>query len=66
MQILGLNPGPEVGKAWAYLKNLRIEQGPMEHDEAVAALQNWWAGHAGSTERAGSVERTGSAERQEE
>ena len=43
MQILGLQPGPEVGQAWAFLKNLRMENGPMEHDQAVASLHEWWA-----------------------
>lgn len=43
MQILGLQPGPQVGQAWAFLKNLRMENGPMEHDDAVAALREWWA-----------------------
>lgn len=42
MQILGLPPGPEVGKAWKYMKQLRLEEGPMERDEAIAALHEWW------------------------
>jgi poly(A) polymerase len=42
MEILGIAPGPEVGKAWAFLKELRLDRGPMEHDEAVAELKAWW------------------------
>ncbi len=42
MSILGLRPGPVVGEAYRYLLELRLEQGPMEHDEAVAALRAWW------------------------
>jgi poly(A) polymerase len=43
MELLGIGPGPEVGRAWRYLKDLRLERGPLEHDEAVAALREWWA-----------------------
>lgn len=43
MELLGLPPGPLVGKAWRYLKDLRLERGPLEHDEAVAALREWAA-----------------------
>lgn len=41
MQILGIPPGPLVGKAWNHLKELRLERGPLEHDEAVAELKAW-------------------------
>jgi poly(A) polymerase len=41
MELLGVPPGPLVGKAWRYLKELRLERGPLEHDEAVAALYAW-------------------------
>lgn len=44
MAILGIAPGPSVGKAWSYMKNLRLDRGPLDHDEAVAALKEWWAG----------------------
>ncbi|MEH0147959.1 CCA tRNA nucleotidyltransferase [Corynebacterium sp. Q4381] len=43
MQILDLKPGPEVGKAWKYMKELRLERGELDHDEAVAELKAWWA-----------------------
>ncbi|WP_371788380.1 CCA tRNA nucleotidyltransferase [Streptomyces griseoaurantiacus] len=43
MGILGVRPGPVVGKAYQHLLELRLENGPMEHDEAVAALKEWWS-----------------------
>ena len=43
MELLGLPPGPLVGKAWRHLKELRLDRGPLEHDEAVAALREWAA-----------------------
>ena len=41
MTILGIKPGPAVGAAYRHLLDLRIEHGPMSHDEAVAALRRW-------------------------
>ncbi|MFD7015132.1 CCA tRNA nucleotidyltransferase [Streptomyces sp. NPDC059161] len=43
MQILGIGPGPAIGQAYKHLLELRLENGPMEHDAAVAALKEWWA-----------------------
>ncbi|QFU94760.1 CCA tRNA nucleotidyltransferase [Amycolatopsis sp. YIM 10] len=43
MKLLGLPPGPLVGKAWKFLKELRLDRGPLEHDEAVAELRRWAA-----------------------
>ncbi len=43
MELLGLPPGPLVGEAWRYLKELRLDAGPMSHDDAEAALRAWWA-----------------------
>lgn len=42
MEILGLEPGPAVGKAWAYLKELRLEHGPLGKEEAIAKLREKW------------------------
>lgn len=43
MELLGLKPGPEVGRAWQFLKDLRLERGPLTREEAIAELQRWWA-----------------------
>jgi poly(A) polymerase len=42
-EVLGVGPGPVIGKAYAFLLELRLENGSMEHDVAVAALKEWWA-----------------------
>ncbi|KAB1915863.1 CCA tRNA nucleotidyltransferase [Micromonospora sp. AMSO31t] len=41
MELLGVPPGPVVGRAWQYLKELRLERGPLERDEAEAELLRW-------------------------
>jgi poly(A) polymerase len=46
MEILDLPPGPLVGKAYQHLLELRLEQGPMDRDAAIAALKDWWARQA--------------------
>jgi poly(A) polymerase len=43
MEILGIPPGREVGEAWTFLKDLRLERGPLDRDEAEAELRAWWA-----------------------
>ncbi|ABM16813.1 CCA tRNA nucleotidyltransferase [Mycolicibacterium vanbaalenii] len=42
MRILDIPPGPQVGQAWNHLKELRLDRGPLEYDEAVAELLKWW------------------------
>ncbi|QPK83249.1 CCA tRNA nucleotidyltransferase [Corynebacterium qintianiae] len=42
MSILGLSPGPDVGRAWSFMKELRLERGSLEREEAIAELKRWW------------------------
>jgi len=42
MQLLGLQPGPLVGRARKHMLELRLDAGPMDHEAAVAALMAWW------------------------
>lgn len=42
-EVLGIGPGPAVGRAYKFLLELRLENGPMGHDAAVTALKEWWA-----------------------
>jgi poly(A) polymerase len=41
MALLGIKPGPLVGRAYAHLLELRIEHGPLGHDRAVQELLRW-------------------------
>jgi poly(A) polymerase len=42
MEILGIPPGPDVGKAYRHLLELRLDNGPMTEDAARTALLSWW------------------------
>ena len=52
MAILGLNPaanhndGPAVGRAYKWLLERRIDNGPMGVEAATEALKTWWAEQA--------------------
>ncbi|GAA4143698.1 CCA tRNA nucleotidyltransferase [Phytohabitans flavus] len=41
MELLGVPPGPIVGRAWRHLKEVRLERGPLDRDEAEAELLRW-------------------------
>ncbi|MDQ3887285.1 MAG: CCA tRNA nucleotidyltransferase [Actinomycetota bacterium] len=41
MELLGIPPGPLVGKAWRFLKELRLDRGPLTRAEAEAELRRW-------------------------
>lgn len=43
MRILGLGPGREVGEAYRFLLDVRLESGPLGPDEAERRLRSWWA-----------------------
>jgi poly(A) polymerase len=43
MEILGIEPGREVGEAYRFLLELRMDHGPLSEAEAKAALLGWWA-----------------------
>ncbi|WP_413451710.1 CCA tRNA nucleotidyltransferase [Georgenia phoenicis] len=43
MAILGVPPGPVVGRAYRFLLDLRMERGPLGEDAAREALEAWWA-----------------------
>jgi poly(A) polymerase len=43
MRILEIPAGPEVGKAYKYLLELRIENGPLGVEEAKKRLLEWWS-----------------------
>ncbi len=46
MAILGLKPGRDVGEAYKYLLELRIDEGVLSEAEAEARLREWWAARA--------------------
>lgn len=49
MQHLGIGPGPLVGQAWTHLLELRLDRGPMDAEEALAALDRWWEARGADT-----------------
>ncbi|MFG1819094.1 CCA tRNA nucleotidyltransferase [Kribbella sp. NPDC049174] len=46
MQILGIPPGREVGQAYKFLMELRLDQGPLGEDQAREELLRWWSERA--------------------
>ena len=43
MSILGLKPGREVGEAYRFLLELRLDEGPLGAEVAKQRLLEWWA-----------------------
>ncbi|MGU3647042.1 CCA tRNA nucleotidyltransferase [Microbacterium sp. C23T] len=45
-EVLGLKPGREVGEAYKFLLDLRLDEGVVGADEAERRLREWWAARA--------------------
>ncbi|MBG6099361.1 poly(A) polymerase [Nocardioides luteus] len=43
MSLLGIAPGREVGAAYKFLMDLRLDEGILSEDEAAKRLLDWWA-----------------------
>ncbi len=43
MAILGIKPGREVGEAYNFLLERRLDRGPVSAEEAESELRAWWA-----------------------
>jgi len=41
IEILGIKPGPIVGKAYDHLLELRMEHGPLGRERAIEELHKW-------------------------
>lgn len=47
MEILGIAPGRDVGAAYDFLLELRLDRGPLGEEEAERELHAWWAQRLG-------------------
>jgi poly(A) polymerase len=43
MRILGIPPGRDVGEAYRFLLDVRLDEGPLTAEEAELRLREWWA-----------------------
>ena len=46
-EVLGIAPGRELGRAYAFLLSLRLDEGLLGRDEAARRLRTWWDGQRG-------------------
>jgi poly(A) polymerase len=42
-EVLGIKPGPVLGRAYSHLLEVRLDRGLLGRDAAVQALREWWA-----------------------
>ena len=45
-EVLGISPGPEVGRAYRFLLDLRLDEGALGEEEAERRLRDWWGTQA--------------------
>lgn len=43
MALLDVPPGPVVGRAYKFLLDARMDQGPLGEERAAELLRAWWA-----------------------
>jgi poly(A) polymerase len=43
MELLGIGPGPLVGRAWKHLLEFRLDKGPQDPETVRAELLRWWS-----------------------
>jgi poly(A) polymerase len=54
-EVLGIEPGPTLGRAYKHLLEVRLERGVVGHEEAVRELRRWWA-EEGATGSSGAAQ----------
>ncbi|WP_338749386.1 CCA tRNA nucleotidyltransferase [Janibacter alittae] len=42
-EVLGIPPGPQIGQAYRYLLQVRLDEGPIGTEAATDRLRAWWA-----------------------
>jgi poly(A) polymerase len=42
MEVLGIGPGRDVGAAYQFLLQVRMDQGPLPREQAEQVLRDWW------------------------
>ncbi len=45
-EVLGIAPGPQLGRAYKYLLQVRLDEGPIGKEAAAERLRVWWEGAA--------------------
>jgi poly(A) polymerase len=45
-ELLGIGPGREVGEAYRFLLDVRLDEGRIGEEEAEQRLRDWWAARA--------------------